>query len=104
MALQREAGGEPKPVQVAVVHTIRNRVRAAKKPICTVVAKKRQFTLLKKRPRPDILKTARMAWNSHDSTGGATHFHDPREYPYWARVMKRTRVVGKLRFYRKRPS
>lgn len=101
LAVSREAGGEPKPVQVAVVHVIRNRATAKHKPICQVVKEKRQFKLSRQKPNAALIKTARMAWRKKDTTGGATHFHDPRELPFWAKKMKRTAKIGKLRFYRK---
>lgn len=101
MAMQREAGGEPPPTQVAVAHVIRNRAKAKHKPICQVVKEKRQFKLARQKPNSELIKTARLAWKKKDTTGGATHFHDPRELPFWAKKMKRTAKIGRLRFYRK---
>lgn len=102
MAVQREAGGEPPPVQVAVAHVIRNRAKARHKPVCKIVKEKSQFFLLQKEPRKEVVKLALKAWAQRDTTQGATHFHDPREYPGWAAKMQRTRQIGKLRFYRKK--
>lgn len=100
LTVQREAGGEPLHVQRAVVHVIRNRTRQQKKPVCRIVRQKRQFQLLKKKPRPEIIRVAIAAWLQPDTTKGATHFHDPREMPGWAKNMTRTALFGKLRFYR----
>jgi len=99
LTVQREAGGEPAAAQAAVVHIIRNRVRATKrKTVCQVVRKPRQFQIAKRATRR-TMKLVLRAWKSRDSTRGATHFHDTRiGPPYWAG--KKTASFGKLRFYR----
>jgi spore germination cell wall hydrolase CwlJ-like protein len=102
MTVQREAGGEPAAVQAAVVHVIRNRSTTRHKPVCRVTRARRQFQSIRRRPRPDIIQTVRRAWWAPDKTHGATHFHDPREYPGWAKKMHKTASIGRLRFYREK--
>lgn len=101
MAVQRESGGEQESVQVAVTHTIRNRVKEKNKSVCTVVKAKCQFRLLHKLPREEVINLAKKAWRQKDTTNGATHFHDQRKYPTWAMKMHRTKRIGSLIFYRK---
>lgn len=100
LVVAREAGGEPVPVQVAVAHVVRNRTVRAGRPVCNVTNIRAQFSSSRKKPDLDLIRRVRDAWRKADVTHGATHFHDPRLVPYWARKMTRTVRIGRLSFYK----
>ncbi len=100
LVVAREAGGEPAPVQIAVTHVVRNRMTRAGRPVCNVTTIRAQFQRARKKPDIELIRRVRNAWRLADVTHGATHFHDPRLMPYWARKMVRTAKIGRLSFYR----
>jgi spore germination cell wall hydrolase CwlJ-like protein len=100
LVVAREAGGEPPNVQRAVTHVVRNRMAHTGKSVCYVTKLRQQFQRARRKPDIALIERVASAWRQADITHGATHFHDPRRKPAWARHMTQTAHLGRLRFYK----
>jgi spore germination cell wall hydrolase CwlJ-like protein len=70
------------------------------KPVCYVTTLRQQFQRARRKPDIALIERVAAAWRQPDITHGATHFHDPRRKPAWAKHMTQTAHIGRLRFYR----
>jgi len=110
--LYHEARGEGMHGMVAVANVVMNRVHDHHFPanVCAVVYQPKQFSWTNKRSlrRMKVKHTEEMKLIAKlaitgllkDITGDAQFYHASYVKPSWAYYMKRTRIIGKHRFYR----
>lgn len=114
--IYHEARGEALKPQIAVAHVTMNRAAGKSKPISSVIREKNQFSWTKKKKKlkgkpwktdPKVFLNCSLAavkaLTTDDITGGATHYHESRIKPAWAKSkkMKRTVVLGPFTFYKR---
>lgn len=117
-----EARGEPVVGQHAVAQVTLRRAQERNKPICDVVAEKKQFSWANRLPRTrdgrinmqaSMFPKDPIAWGIawsvarmnirgrvRDLTGGATHYHTVSVHPRWGRSMRIVARYGGHTFYR----
>ena len=105
-----EARGTSYRNQLAVAFVVRNRQEISKQTVCQVVYAPGQFTWTGYRmapPRePESWHTAQtvalvvLRGGIEDITNGATHFHESRIRPTWARSATTTARIGAHTFHR----
>jgi len=125
--IYHEARGEPVVGQVAVAHSVINRMADSRYPstVCGVVKQARYSAWDTKEPirnqcqyswfcdgLPDIPKDDKamlestivaqfvLSGSSRDITEGATHYHADYVHPYWAEHMSITAKIGSHIYYR----
>lgn len=113
----REARGEGRDGQRAVLHVINNRAVAANKSWAQIVYARLQFSsmtypqdpqLTNVPVQPDaqfvacyLIADSIMAGTDPDLTGGATHYYAANiSMPEWAKSMTETARIGNQNFYR----
>lgn len=104
-AVYYEASTETRVGQEAVAHVVLN--RGGK--ICKTVYADDQFSWTSKiMPAPygkawleakDVARSV-LGGRSRDPTFGATHFHNTKVYPGWAKRLRFTVKIGRHRFYK----
>lgn len=113
--IYHESRSEPDTIQIAVAHVTINRSKQENSTIKKIVNKKKQFswTNNKKKLRskpwvkdPEVFLNCSInavrALNKSDITKGATHYHEKRIRPKWAKDMQRTAKVGPFIFYKEK--
>lgn len=113
-AIYFESRGGSEKDQLAVGHTIQNRVNSGSFPnsVCGVVQQRSQFSphirngsnIREKKAYDTALGYAKKIINgqSKDFTNGATYFHTPAVNPDWSRKFKRVYTNGQHYFYKPR--
>jgi N-acetylmuramoyl-L-alanine amidase len=113
----REARGEPREGQRAVLHVMRNRVQAGQGTWDHVITKKWQFSSMTAPADPELvlwpaqpdaafdqimlLVEGVFDGSDTDITGGALFYFNPKVVmPSWAATMKKTGQIGNHDFYR----
>lgn len=110
-----EARSEEPINQIAIAHVTINRSKNMNLTVKEVVLQPKQFSWTRdKQKRKGIIPkdkeafeecvaSAVTALSSPDITGGATHFHEKRVNPSWARAksMRFLKSYGKHKFYKK---
>lgn len=106
--IYHEARSESQFDQIAVAHVTINRAKETGKGVKYVVLKDRQFSWTHEKsdywPHDTqafvtCLESALVAAGGFDFTGGATHYHEKRIKPYWAKDMHRVGTFGAHKFY-----
>ena len=113
-AIYFESRGGSEKDQLAVGHTIQNRVKSKAFPnsVCAVVQQRSQFSphirngssTSEKKAYADALGYAKKIINgqSKDFTNGATYFHTPSVSPNWSRKFTRVYTNKQHYFYKPR--
>ena len=110
--LYHEGRGEEPLAQVAIAHVTLNRAEESGKSMKKVILDPKQFswTHTKKNWTPqewdalaESFKSATVAMQGHDFTGGATHYHHKNVKPIWRKKMIYIGQFGSHKFYKKRP-
>ena len=111
-AIYFESRGGSEKDQLAVGHTIQNRVNSGSFPnsVCAVVSQRSQFSphirsgssMNDKKAYANALQYAKKitSGQSEDFTKGATYFHTPAVNPNWSRKFKRVYTNGQHYFYK----
>ena len=111
-AIYFESRGGSEKDQLAVGHTIQNRVKSDSFPssVCSVVQQRSQFsphirngsTIKVKEAYDKALGYAKQVINgkSKDFTNGATYFHTPAVNPGWSRKFRKVYSNGQHYFYK----
>lgn len=102
-----EARGEDQIDQIAVAHVTLNRARKENETVKEVVLKPYQFSWVHTQPwmpkeLPALIEcfqSSVIAISGFDFTGGATHYHEKRVKPYWAKSKYRINTFGAHHFY-----
>lgn len=111
-AIYFESRGGTEKDQLAVGHTVQNRVRSGNFPtsVCAVVREPNQFSphirkgsgIRETQAYTKALTYAKKVINgtSKDFTNGATYFHTPAVNPSWSRKFRRVYSNGQHYFYK----
>ena len=111
-----EARSEDRNSQIAIAQVTINRSKDSNLTVKEVVLQPNQFSWTKDRQKrkgnvpkdPKVfavcVESALIAMSSSDITGGATHFHEKRVHPAWAKNMHYTKTFGKHKYYKPKKS
>lgn len=111
-AIYFESRGGSEKDQLAVGHTIQNRVKSGSFPnsVCSVVSQRSQFSphirsgssIKEPKAYENALRHAKqvISGKSKDFTNGATYFHTPAVSPNWSRKFRRVYTNGQHYFYK----
>ena len=111
-AIYFESRGGSEKDQLAVGHTIQNRVKSGSFPnsVCAVVSQRSQFSphirsgtsMSEQKAYANALQYAKKitSGQSKDFTNGATYFHTPAVNPNWSRKFRRVYTNGQHYFYK----